>query len=391
MTEMQKTTIALIKAAITGEKVEIPKYFSLEDVVKTAKKHNISTMIYYGALLCGIESDNHLINDLFIDTCKNIAVSEYQMYSFKEICKAFDEEKIEYMPLKGTVLKSMYPKPEMRIMGDADILIKTEQYEKIKPIMESLGFSNVTESDHEFIWRKSHSLIELHKRIIPSYNKDYYAYFEDGWKVAKIKDGTKYAMTDEDNMIYLFTHFAKHYRDSGIGVKHIVDLWVYRNCHNNMNEEYIEQELKKLQLCDFYTNIVRTLSVWFEGAVSDKVTDFITNVIFNSGVFGTKEAQILSNAVKLSKTHKTAKKVRNKKFFNLVFLPYKSMCIVFPFLKKAPYLLPFMWIFRGFRTLIFRRKKIRTFKQGLVKITDNKMQSYQMSLEFVGLDFNFKE
>ena len=107
MTEMQKTTIALIKAAITGEKVEIPKYFSLEDVVKTAKKHNISTMIYYGALLCGIESDNHLINDLFIDTCKNIAVSEYQMYSFKEICKAFDEQKIEYMPLKGTVLKSM--------------------------------------------------------------------------------------------------------------------------------------------------------------------------------------------------------------------------------------------------------------------------------------------
>ena len=391
MTGNQKAVISLIKAALTGKKVELPKDLNLEEVFKIAKKHNIITIIYYGALVCEIESNNPLMNQLFIETCKNIAISEQQMYAFREVCKAFDSNEIEYMPLKGTLLKKMYPKPEMRIMGDADILIKTEQYEEIKPIMQSLGYSEKTESDHEFIWFKAHSLIELHKRIIPSYNKDYFAYYGDGWNLAKIIDGTRYAMTDEDNMIYLFTHFAKHYRDAGIGIKHIVDLWVYRNCHKNMDEQYIKQELKKLQLYNFYENIVRTLSVWFEDNTPDEVTDFVTAVIFNSGVFGTKEAQILSSAVKTSKTYGNAKSVKNKKFLTAIFLPYKSMCIVFPILKKAPYLLPIMWVVRCIRTIIFKREKIKATKKVISKITDNKMNDYQKSLNYVGLDFNFKE
>ena len=35
----------------------------------------------------------------------------------------------------------MYPKTEMRVMSDADILIRTEQYDKIRPIMVELGYS----------------------------------------------------------------------------------------------------------------------------------------------------------------------------------------------------------------------------------------------------------
>lgn len=391
MKEIQKTVISLIKAALTGKIVELPKDLNLEEILKISKKHNITTIVFYGALLCGVKNDNPLMNQLFMETCKNIAISEKQMYLFKEICKAFDLNKIEYLPLKGTLLKTMYPKPEMRVIGDADILIKIEQYKAIKPIMQSLGYSEIKESDHELVWSKPHSLIELHKRIIPSYNKDYYAYFGDGWNLAKIKDGTRYSMTDEDNMIYLFTHFAKHYRDAGIGIKHIVDLWVYRNCHNDMNEQYINQELEKLQLYDFYNNIDRTLSVWFEDATPDEVTDFITTLIFNSGVFGTNEAHILSSAVKTSKIQGNAKKVKIKKFLNVIFLPYASMCLVFPILKKAPYLLPVMWVVRWFRALIFKREKIKTVKKVISKITDNKMNDYQKSLNYVGLDFNFKE
>ena len=32
--------------------------------------------------------------------------------------------------------KKLYPKPELRVMGDADILIREEQYDKIKPVMD---------------------------------------------------------------------------------------------------------------------------------------------------------------------------------------------------------------------------------------------------------------
>ena len=44
------------------------------------------------------------------------------------------------MPLKGCNMKALYPSPELRVMGDADILIRVEQYDRIRPIIQSLGF-----------------------------------------------------------------------------------------------------------------------------------------------------------------------------------------------------------------------------------------------------------
>ena len=58
----------------------------------------------------------------------------------------------------------------MRTMGDADILIKTEQYERIVPIMNRLGYLPGVESNHECVWDKKNMLhVELHKMLIQSY------------------------------------------------------------------------------------------------------------------------------------------------------------------------------------------------------------------------------
>ena len=58
-------------------------------------------------------------------------------------------------------------------------------------------------------------------------------------------------MTPEDEFIYLFTHFAKHYRDGGIGCRYVVDLWVFLRNNPTMDPEKIKRELDKLQLREF--------------------------------------------------------------------------------------------------------------------------------------------
>lgn len=391
MNNLQRGVIDIVYSALTAEKVTLSKDFDFYEGVKIAGRHKIEVMFYYGALNYGFRQDEPLMQELFKLTCGNIALSEQQMYSVKEIFSAFDGKEINYLPLKGAVLKGLYPKSEMRSMGDADILIKTEQYDKIKPIMLKLGYTEVNESDHELIWNKQNIHIELHKRLIPSYNKDYYAYYGDGWQLAKIKNGTHYSMTDEDQMIYLFTHFAKHYRDAGIGIKHLVDLWVYRKNKPNLNEAYIKKELAALQLYDFYVNVINTLSVWFEGREADKKTDFITEIIFNSGVYGTSEAHIFSEAVKISKSTKFAKSVKGKKYMGLLFPPYKDMCEKFPFLGKAPFLLPIMWIYRIIFGVAVKREDIKAVIDTVEQMRAEDVNSYQDALNYVGLDFNFKE
>ena len=383
--------LGLIKAALRDESYILSQDFHIEQAAVLAKKHRILPLFYYGALKCGVPAQSEQMQKLFALTVKHTAISAAQMKCLNGIFAAFDEAEIDYMPLKGTLLKTMYPRPEMRTMGDADILIRTEQYDRIKPIMLSLGYTEKLESDHELVWQKPNSYIELHKRLIPSYNKDYYAYFGDGWQLGKVRTGTRYAMTDEDQMIYLFTHYAKHYRDSGIGLNQILDLWVYRNHKPALDEEYILEALKKLMLDQFYQNTLDTLAVWFDGKEPSPVTEMITSVIFNSGVYGTHEAKILSASLKDAQKTGNAKNVRKKNFLRNVFLPYKFMREKYRVLKKAPFLLPVFWVVRIVEVLLFKRKTIAKVSKAYTTSSAQNIDAYGQALHFVGLDFNFKE
>ena len=385
--------ILLIKSAITGEKHTLPEDFDFEAAAKVAKKHQITALFYYGALNCGISEDLPIMQKLFMLTCGLISLSERQNYELNNLFQKFDASKIDYMPLKGTLLKKLYPKSEMRTMSDADILIRTEQHDSIRPIMLELGFVEKIESNHEFVWEKKDIVIELHKRLIPSYNKDYYNYYGDGWRLAQLSsnNSTRYEMSAEDEFIYNFTHYAKHYRDAGVGIKHIVDLWVYKINNPKLDDSYILSELKKLQLDVFYKNTMDTLEVWFGNGKLTEQTKLITQIIFGSGVYGTHEAHILSAAVKSSKTLGTAQKTRLVRILHTIFLPYSSMVNRYTILKKFPFLLPVMWLVRWFEALFIKKGAIKLNQQKLKILSVEKINDYQSALNFVGLDFNFKE
>ncbi len=390
MNAQRSDILKLIYAAITQQKMELSADFSIKTIMPIIKEHNIIALCYYGAITCGIDKYSPEMRALFNYVCHYIYNNERQDYVIEEVFATFDKNDIAYMPLKGILLKKLYPCPEMRVMGDLDILIKIEQYTKIKSLFQELNYTEITESDHELIWNSNGVSIELHKRLIPSYNKDYYSYFEDGWRLAKISTGTKHQMTDEDQLIYLFTHFAKHYRDGGIGIKQMVDLWIYRRNNTILDESYIKRELTALSLYDFYKNIYDTLAAWFDQGQTNEITDLITDTIFNSGAFGTHEAHILSEGVKIEATSEkpNAKAI---KFFRLLFLPHSSMCKKYSVLKRIPMLLPIMWIVRWFEAIFCKRERIGE------TIDDIKLMSYQnineqkSNLERVGLSFNFKE
>ena len=153
MDHQQKGLLTLIRSAITSQPLPLPEGFDLEGTHNQIKYHEIVPLTYEGALLCGISKKTPAMNLLFQDYCRFFMRSEAQMQAIGRIYAAFDANKIDYLPVKGCNMKPLYPKPELRVMGDADILIRMEQYSQIVPIMESLGFEATQESDHEYIWR----------------------------------------------------------------------------------------------------------------------------------------------------------------------------------------------------------------------------------------------
>ena len=264
----QQGIVALIRSGLTGEKLRLPDGFDMERAGRQMIRHQIQPLCYVGAVNCGVERNLPAMKLLFQHYCRSLQHSEGQMNAAEQLFRAFDAEGIDYRPLKGCRMKGLYPRAEMRPMGDADVLVCSKQYDRIRSVVEKLGYQEQVESNHELIWNRKDLHLELHKRLIPSYNKDYYRYFGDGWRLAKVEEGTRFGMTCEDEYVYLFTHFAKHYRDGGIGCRHVTDLWVYRKAYPEMNEEYVAAELKKLRLFEFEQNIRRVTAVWFEEADS---------------------------------------------------------------------------------------------------------------------------
>lgn len=392
MDTLQRGILVLIHSAVSGEAKSLPEGFDLEAALPMIRKHRIGNMVFYGATNCGVDTNLPLMKDLFLETYKYMRVDERQRSQLKKLFAAFDANGIEYMPVKGSLMKQMYPKTDMRIMGDADILIRMEQYDKVRPIMESLGYEEKLESDHELVWSHPGLYLELHKRLIPSYNKDYAAYYGDGWQLGHPgkENPLCYEMSDEDQLIYVFTHFAKHYRDGGVGLRHMTDLYVYKKVKPNLNESYILGELKKLQLDVFYGNVYETLDYWFEDGAETEVSDMVTKFIFASGVFGTHEGHVAAEGLRGS-VGSNAKKMRMKKWWNLVFLPYGSMCIKYPVLKKVPILLPIMWPVRWISALLFKPKTISQQRNRMKMMTQECVDSYEKSLSDVGLGFHFEE
>lgn len=392
MKPIQKTLLTLIKSALTGEKYCLPENCNLQSVFDIAVEHNVANMAYYGAVNCGISTSSAEMAGLFGSVCKRMVLGEKQMRELKTLFELFDANDIDYMPLKGAILKSIYPKPDMRTMGDADILIRVEQYEKIEPIMRSQGFDFIKDSVNELVWNKKGALfLELHRYLVAPSHKDLFNLFGDGWKRATLCKDSKirYEMSPEDTFLFLFIHFAKHYRSGGIGIRQAVDLWVYRKKETKLNEKYIKEKLVSLKMYEFYNNISEMLEVWFDDKENSQMSDFLTDYIFSSGNFGTRDNNAAAKVVRDSKTSGSIQKSFIQTIFKTIFLPYKAMCRKYSFLEKAPVLLPVMWIVRAADSIFIKRKKIKDYH--VDKKAMDKANEFSRALEYVGADFDFDE
>ena len=385
----QRGIAILLRCAVTGEKLPLPEGFDLGQAMDTVNAHHIHTLFFEGAVRCGLDKKSEPMQRLFQIYLRSLAKSEGQLRQLKRIFAAFDEAGVDYMPLKGSRMKYRYPKPELRTMGDADILIRREQYDRITPIMEALGFTFSHESDHELIWLHPQLMVELHKWVIPSYNEDFYAYFGDGWRLATVCHGTRYAMKPEDEWIYMLTHFAKHFRDGGIGCRHVVDLWVFLRSNPGLDEGYIAGELEKLRLAEFYDNIRALTGVWFADGAGDDRTELMTDYIFASGSWGDEDSKLLSREVKRSKHALPGMDGKAVYLWQQLFLKREYMERDYPVLKKHPWLLPALWAYRPVKRLIIDGHKLDLHKKNLEVISKESVRSREQMLQFVGLDYWF--
>lgn len=287
-------------------------------------------------------------------------------------------------------MKPLYPKPELRTMGDADVLIRQEQYEKIAGIMESLNYKLTDVDEQVYTWDCAALHLEIHQYIVQPLSR-YHAYYGTGWQMAMAGEGNRYHLSVEDEFVFLFVHFARHYRIGGIGCRHVLDLYVHCRAYPQRDETYIEQQMEKLNLLEFYRNMKRLLAVWFEDGESGDIVDLITEYIFSGGTFGSaKNRKYYWEVMGIIKAQ-SAKNSRAKLTMQTIFPPLSYMKRKYTVLHKAPYLLPIVWVVRWFQTLLFKPTSIKKKAEFINSLSDDDVEFRRRTLEVMGIQFDTKE
>ena len=388
MTNTQRGIISLLKSAITGECCPLPEEFDLAEQIPFLKKQSIQALAYQGAYHCGVDPKSEPMARLFKSYYTLLVYHEKQMKALDRLYKAFEENGIDYMPLKGVNMKPLYPKPEMRTMGDADILIRKEQYERIVPAMESLGYHLADVDDKVYTWDSEDLHLELHQHMVETSLKNF-SYYGTGWHLARHREGCRYALSPEDEFIFVFSHFARHFLIGGIGCRHVLDLYVCRQAWPGMDEAYIQAELQKQELLVFYRNVCRLLDVWFAGAPADPVTEEITDHIFSGGTFGDPRKRSLHWEVMGLLRDQPGKGMRVKLFLRAAFPPADYLYADYPVLRKAPWLLPGVWILRLARKLP-QTQRLRKKAKLLGTMTQEDVRAQHRIMALMGMEYGKK-
>lgn len=327
-------------------------------LIQLAKRHSILHLIYYGLehLPSEHRADKDTTKYLYQCAMREVMRSCNQTEGTEELLHAFEKEKLYVMAVKGVCTKKRYPQAELRSMGDIDLLYRAQQNDRVKRTMLTLEYTLDAEGrKHDHYSKKPFLNIEMHRELVAT-DSAYSAYYESVWDRAQLRAGFEYVyeMSLEDEYIYNIIHLVEHFQNGGVGIRFLMDVYIYHRMEE-MNWAYIQKEFETLGLWDFYQNISRLATVWFDPKSSDISEKDVTlqemeKYIIMNGTFGTQKNQA---AVSVSKEGKLAFLLKT------VFPNLKNMQSMFPWLKKWPILLPISWVIRIVRSLLFRRSNVK--------------------------------
>lgn len=389
-----KNTLKFLFQIINGvvTQSELPE--SSDDVnwellYKVSSVHNISNIVAHALMQKKYCIQDNLKQAFSKSFYLNIMVDEVQKKEAASIFSAFSQKNLDYMPLKGIRIKEIYPSGDMRRMGDIDILIRNDEYEKYKDVLHENGYIFIEESGNEYVFKKDpYVLVELHKCLISPGNTDMCEYYKTGWDIAKsnAEEKNQYIFSVEDEFVYMITHFAKHYRSAGVGIKPVIDIWLYAKKHISMDMKYVYEQLDKMNLKVFTEKVMQLTKCWFENEESNSWMEEMTQYIINSGEYGSSINVAAAESVYKNYSKKGTMSEKIKIYLSIIFLDYGRMKNLYPILKKTPFLLPFLWLYRFFDRIISKKDAYTHHKNVTeAKFGDNVMR-YCKHMENVGMN-----
>lgn len=355
MNDMTTLMMRLIKSEFSqcflNTSVELTEK-ELNILYDISKRHDITQMLVSPLEKMSALKSEYAISSKFRNALL-LAVYRYKKseYDLKSICYLFEKNGIDYIILKGGVLRKYYSSPYLRTSCDIDILIKSNDVDRATELLTNeMQFQLHAKEQYDVsFYSQAGGHFELHFQLIERGFKEVEELCNI-WQSSEIRECSPhcYKMSNEYFLLYHIYHCSKHFIHGGCGIKPIIDFWIIKN-KMGYDEDKISRLFKKNGLYEFYCGISALADVWFENKEHKNVTEKMEEYILQGGVYGTLEQHLAMSQ------NQTGGKLQH--LIGRTFLSFKDMLIYYPSLKRFPLLFPFYQVRRWFRILFCGGRK----------------------------------
>lgn len=361
MYESTETLIKVIGFGL-GFSEQIPPMLTAEQANKAyniAKKHNIAQVFCYTIVRHRLIDDEQVLEMFKSEYFTSIMRERVIQQTLLDIGALIESEKIAYMPLKGAVIRDFYPESWMRSSRDIDILVKSEEHEKVCELLCSrLSYKIDHALCYDTVFNAPNGIcIEIHLGLADGKNLS-----KADKPLTKVWDSAhnqnsrdmKYSMEHDLFMYYFIYHTAKHFICGGCGIRALIDFFILNRRFPEKSKK-LEALLERYNLKTFTEKAEQLCDVWFSDKPHTDETYALQDYIIKGGQEGNQNVRHITTAFK--------KKSKIKYYISKLFISFDDLKIRYPILEKWAILSPFCAIHRWFSLLFGKHKAFRKIKQ----------------------------
>lgn len=317
-------------------------------------------------------------------------------FSVQEMAEQFRTRGLRLIFFKGVWVRSYYPEPQLRTMGDIDCLILEEDRQKAHEIMLGLGYSCDIDKGYVWVYRRGSVMVEMHSRIAGngiSNQFGYMEYFCDAFQHTEERDGITYLERDYQ-ICYLFYHIAKHLSSTGAGIRMILDIGILARCFDEAYWERIAGMLEQIHLTKVAAAIFQLCKRWFDitvpwkEQVGEETLDQLEDYIITGGTFGFETHDTGDFYLRKSQegTPAGGKASHYAKLARIYLFPKaENMVQILPAVERHPWLLPAAWVKRWWLGAFKRRGHSLHTIRSMMKKDEGRARREHSLLKELGL------
>lgn len=364
MNEIQSYIIKNLNYSLRGKKMDIPLNTNINwnEVIEECRQHQISSLVYSGISKESLKNiDKNTLDKWKRETFMSGVYQINHIKQVSNVLSTLNTNNIPVIVLKGLVVRDLYPKSELRTMGDADILVHENDLDNVVNILQEEGYIEHGRNAFHIEFSRGNSHIEVHWTLANEEMFDGIVEFKDEtWERAidvNVGESKSLSMCDEDLLLYCCIHMAKHFINSGFGIRQVCDvLLLVEKRGQHIDWDSFVNRTKRSGVYKFTMSIFAICNKLFEISIpdelkegfvefNDKYLDELIDLIWANGVHGKKnKADIRVKQLMKVEDNKKDSWIRRIKV--MYFPTGEGLAERYSYAKKNKTLLPIAWIHR---------------------------------------------